>query len=203
LGVLHPSYFIDAMMRFVEATYYVGLISAAAHWGASHQSPMHYYVVTDRVMKPIDLGKIKISFVTKTNFPDIRYLKKVSGIGGYFYVSSPELTAIDLMKFSRKSGHLNNVATILDELSDLFESDKVVEICHSVDTPTSTIQRLGYTFDRVLEMDKIADLFESCLKERKYSNIVLSVARKVGDRFENVPYDSRWGLYINSIVEPD
>jgi len=91
----------------------VGLLTAAFYWDAGDQAVMVYQVVVDKPAYRVSLEKIKIDFVVKTvNFPD-KELKRVGGSGGYFKISSPELTAIDVVHYARKSGQLNNVATVL------------------------------------------------------------------------------------------
>ena len=63
----HPSYYIDAMMKHLEARYYVGLLAAAAHWGASHQASMSYQVVVDKPVHKIEFRRGRIEFIVKKN----------------------------------------------------------------------------------------------------------------------------------------
>lgn len=203
-GVLHPSYFIDGMMKYLGAKYYVGLLSAASHWGASHQAIMVYYVVTDKVIKPVSLGRMKIQFVTKSNFDEITEIQKVAGSGGYYNVSTPELTAIDLIRYPKKSGHLNHVSTILDELIESIDMKKLISLCSKSYTPTSTVQRLGFILDEVLLLRSKAVELKKCLEKRKIQRIVLSSAQKKDDiKYSDYPFDSKWGIYLNTSVEPD
>jgi predicted transcriptional regulator of viral defense system len=46
-GAPPPSWFIDELMKFCGRRYYVGLLSAAALYGAAHQQPQEFQVVTD------------------------------------------------------------------------------------------------------------------------------------------------------------
>lgn len=203
-GVLHPSYFVHSMMSFLGSRYYIGLLSAASHWGAAHQSPMVYYIVAEKVIKPIDLGKMKIEFITKNDFDKISEIKKVSGVGGYYLVSTPELTALDLIRFPKKSGHLNNVATILEDLIDKIDFKKLFHLCKKDNVPTATIQRLGFLLDIVLGLGQKASILENILLERKMSRVVLSVSKKKANtKFSDYPFNERWGIYQNTTVEPD
>lgn len=56
------SWFIDELMRHLEQPYYVGLLSAAAIHGASHQQPMTFQVVTSRSTREMRTGKVIIRF---------------------------------------------------------------------------------------------------------------------------------------------
>lgn len=203
-GVLHPSYFVDAMMKHLNARYYVALLSAAAHWGASHQASMTYCIVADKTIKPISLGQIKIVFIVKKNFDQIKGIKRVAGIGGYYLISSSELTVVDLIRFPKKSGHLNNVATLLEELFEDVNEKKLISICSEQIVPTVTLQRLGYILDKVLDLKKEAGGVEYILNKRCFARSVLSVSRnKNRINLTDFPFDKRWKLYINTSVEPD
>lgn len=45
-GIVPPNYYIDELMTHVGKPYYVGLLSAAAMYGAAHQRPMLTQVMT-------------------------------------------------------------------------------------------------------------------------------------------------------------
>lgn len=203
-GIVHPSYFVNAMMSHLGSRYYVGLLSAASHWGASHQSAMVYYIVAEKVIKPISVGQLRIEFITKNNFDEISETKSASGSGGYYLVSSPELTAIDLLRFPKKSGHLNNIATILEDLIEKIDAKKLVFLCKKSSTPTATIQRLGYILDEVLQQPNEAELINKVLSERKITRVLLSISKKESSgKFSKFPFNERWGIYQNTTVEPD
>lgn len=203
-GAIHPSYFINAMMTHLESRYYVGLLSAAAYWGASHQAAMVYYIVAEKVIKPINIGQIKIEFITKNNFDEITEIQKVSGVGGYYLVSTPELTAIDLIRFPKKSGHLNNIATVLEDLVEKIDFNKLKSICVKHSTPTTAIQRLGFLLDNILGYSKETNLFLNILDEKRASRILLSSSKKEDmKKFSQYPFSEKWKIYQNTTVEPD
>lgn len=201
-GELHPSYYIDALMKHLNAKYYVGLLSASSFWGASHQASMTYQVVTNKVIKPLLFEKGRIEFVAKQNSFSEKGLQKVSGEGGYFFVSSPELTSIDLLRFPKKCGHLNNVATILEDLFEKCTEEKMIEIYNDSSSPTLSLQRLGFLSDVILKKKKEAKIIERVLCERKRVRALLSVSKK-DTVLKSLPFNERWMLYINTIVEPD
>jgi predicted transcriptional regulator of viral defense system len=202
-GVLDPSYFVHAMMNHLNSKYYVGLLSAASYWGASHQSPMTFFIVAEKVIKPFSLGNLKIEFITKNNFDEMTEINNAQGVGGFYSISSPELTAIDLLRFPKKSGHLNNVATVLSDLVDKIDFKKLVNICKKSSTPTATVQRLGYILDTILQHPKAKQL-QDALKNKKLNRILLSVSRKEESKtFSQFPFDEKWKIYQNTTVEPD
>lgn len=199
-----PSYFIDEMMAHIGVKYYIGLLSAAQHWGAGHQGVMRYQVVVDRPVYKVSFEKMKIEFVVRTvNFPE-KELKRVGGAGGYFKISSPELTAVDVVHFSRKSGGLNNVATVLEDLSERLGKDALLQVCNNIKTPTVSLQRLGFLFERILKKKEYAKIVEQALIKRRSVPVYLSQAKsKANPKMSAFEYDEHWKLYINTKVEPD
>jgi predicted transcriptional regulator of viral defense system len=203
-GVIHPSYFINAMMNHLGSRYYVGLLSAASYWGASHQATMVFSIVAEKVIKPIHLGQMRIEFITKNNFNEIVEIKKVSGTGGYYFISTPELTALDFIRFPKKSGHLNNIATLLEDLVEKIDFKKLESLCKKQNTPTAAIQRLGFVLDNILGLSKETNLIQNILLERRASKILLSPSKKEDlKNFSKYPFNYKWKIYQNTTVEPD
>lgn len=202
-GTLHPSYFVDSMMKFLGARYYVGLLNAASYKGASHQAVMNYTIVADKTIKPILLKGLKVEFVVKSNFDEIIEIEKVAGSGGYFYISTPELTAIDLVSFPRRSGHLNNIATVLEDLLDEIDIEKLAKLCTRKSIPTSIIQRLGYLLDVVLGESDKAEYILNTIKDRRPCKVSLSIFNKKEKDLSNIPFSKKWMIYQNETVEPD
>ena len=58
------SWFIHDLMAAMGLPYYVGLLSAAAQQGASHQQPQEFQVITDRSVRPLTAGHGRIRFFT-------------------------------------------------------------------------------------------------------------------------------------------
>ncbi len=195
----HPSFYIDSMMSYLGVRYYVGLLSAAAYWGASHQSNMSYQVVVDKFMANISLKKSRIEFITKKRtFPKYG-ITKIAGVGGYYNISTSELTTFDLIRFPKRSGHLNNIATLLEELSEKWDGRKIQSFCNDPTIPVVTVQRLGYLLD-LLDLQKESKYFERALSKRNSTSLFLSNSEK---GIKKTQLNKRWNLYINTTVEPD
>lgn len=199
-GPLDPSFFLDEMMKYLDAKYYVGLLNAAACKGASHQAVMTYTVVTDKFLKPIKLKGLTIDFITKKHFDDLTEIEKVGGRGGYFYISSPELTAVDLVRFPKKCGQLNNIATVLSELNESMKKEKLKTISEKSRTPIASLQRLGYVLDVVLGEKNLSDTIYKVLIKRKMQLVPLSMGKSAS---KESLVDKKWNLKINTRVEPD
>ena len=146
--------------------------------------------------------KPKGQIIQKT-FPK-KGIERVAGLGGYFNVSTPELTAIDLIRFIKKSGHLNNVATILRDLSKKWDGRKMSSLCLDPLVPTVSLQRLGYILECILDLEKEASYMARALEQRRPVPSVLSQSTKKKDeKMSDYQFNDRWKLYINTKVEPD
>ena len=147
-GVLPPEWFIHNFMESMHVEYYVGLLSAAAIWGASHQKPQEFQVLTPRQFRPIGNRTLKLRFFRKLDFPDPAFLKSQKTETGFMRVSSPELTALDLVQYSKAVGGLNLVATTLAELGENIEPRALLNVAHK-EKPLAPLRRLGLILDNL------------------------------------------------------
>jgi len=198
-----PSYFLDAMMNHLGVSYYVGLLTAAKHWGAGHQASMTYQVMVNKSVFKLSFEKMKIDFIAKLGTFPKDGIKKVASLGGYIQISTPELTAIDLVRFTKKAGHLSNIATVLSELIEKVDLKAFPIILSDVYTPTVTLQRLGFLLDEILNLKKEAVVVAGVLKERRFTSTYLSSAKKNNKAMSNFDFNKKWKLYINTKIEAD
>src|SRR5580704_4436638 len=96
-----PAWYIDDLMRYEGHHYYVGLLKAAELHGATHQAVMEFQVVTDKRLPKLRAGRSLISFLYRKDMErvaDAVIDQKTDT--GRMRVSSPELTALDLLRYS-------------------------------------------------------------------------------------------------------
>jgi predicted transcriptional regulator of viral defense system len=200
-GATPPDWFIDPMMKHGNDLYYVGLLSAAAIHGAAHQQPMQFQVITNNMqMRNLITPKSHIIFYKKKYFP-LQGLIKIKTMTGYMWVSGPELTAVDLLRYPKAAGHLNNIATVFEELGEKIDSDILVRLAESVDSDRGEMvywQRLGYLLDTVGYADKTEKLVNFiCQKNPSYKYLSPIDTKK------NYEKSDKWRLYINKTIEID
>jgi predicted transcriptional regulator of viral defense system len=150
-GAPPASWFIHDLMASMGRAYYVGLLTAAGLHGASHQQPQEFQVVTDRPIRPIVVGRSKIRFYA-SKFVDRAATVDFKTPTGSMRVATPETTAIDLVRFAKAAGQLDNVATVIAELASRFDGKKLVAAARAVDDLPNA-QRLGYILDQVRARD--------------------------------------------------
>jgi predicted transcriptional regulator of viral defense system len=117
LRSLPPEQFIDDLMRHLNMPYYVGLLSAAQYYGAAHQKPQAFQVITSRARRNIRVGRVKIIFTTKCD-AEHSAIRQFNTPRGFVRVATPETTALDLIIFSQKSGGIPAAFEILSDLSE-------------------------------------------------------------------------------------
>ena len=197
-GAPPPAHFIDPLMRFLGHPYYVGFLTAAAVHGASHQAAMVFQVVTPAVLRNRQIGGAQVRFIRRSEVPRRAVIEHLVPTGR-IKVSTLEVTLLDLVGSPRHGGGLSNVATVIGQL---LEDDNVdpLELANQAQTyPTSVAQRAGYLIDAIGPLvDKSADLEELHHSTVKAEPVLLTTHRdRHGER------DSRWGVIVNTEIEPD
>lgn len=197
-GILPPILFIDDLMKFLERDYYVSLLSAAIYHESTHQQPQEFYVSTLYPnIKKIQLKDTQINFVLKKNF--IYYgIEKRKTDTGYINISNPELTTIDLVQHNNKIGGLNRVATILDEMIENINPKKLKRIAKEANN-VSSLQRLGYIFDKVLQAHELSEVIKEVISNKKTYRILLS-SQHPKKKHE---IDREWNIIINTKIESE
>lgn len=196
-GVIPPAYYVDGLMEYVGKPYYLGLLSAASIHGATHQRAMKTQVMTV-VPRIKESGKNSLlDWNYRQEIPEAFVVKKNAEIGTLRY-SGPELTAVDLVQFASHVGGYQRVATVLAELMDSVDMEKMGELLRF--TTVATIQRLGYLLECVLSRQDQADaLFQVLKAQGTWNSILLSNGQ---DRRDGAPAN-RWHVNGNIDIEVD
>ncbi len=195
-GMLPPSLFVGDLMKSLNKPYYVALLSAAAIYGAAHQQPMEYFVITETpAPRSIVNKKLKIIFLSKNDWAQDGIIQQKTN-AGYLNVSLPELTALDLFTYNHKFG-TNRIVTVLQELADEMKVTVLAKMAKKY-ANTAAIQRLGYILEIELLQEKLADNLWKVLSQRSYFPIPLSPQKeKKGNS------DNRWKVIKNMEIESD
>ena len=195
-GCLPADMFISDLLRHWNLPYYVGFLSAAQYYGAAHQKPQRFQVITLKNRPPIHCGRIHIEFIAKKQI-DRRLIKKFNTLAGTIDVATPELLAADLISFPQHAAGINNVATILSDLTETIDAKKLLELT-KINIEAFWVQRLGWLFE-FLGFEKLANALFTRL-DGKTLHWVRLVSR--------VPYNplernKKWHVIVNTTVEPD
>lgn len=146
-GAPPPSWYIDDLMRFEGRDYYVGLLKASELHGIAPQAVMEFHVVTDKQLPRLHAGRSMISFHYRKDLADVRGgVEEHQTDTGLMKLSSPELTALDLLRYAPAVGGLGNVATVLIDLGAKLDAEKLAVLSRTFER--SVVRRLGYLLER-------------------------------------------------------
>jgi predicted transcriptional regulator of viral defense system len=199
--IVPPELYIDDLMKFLNRPYYVGLLNAATFYGAAHQQPQQFSVLSILPSLRDTTNKdTRINFIVTRKKIPYNCLRLFKTENGSVQVSSPELTAADLITYQKEVGGLNRVATVLNDLAESLNFNKLDNDFFEY-VPISTIQRLGYLLENPLEREDLANkLYEKYQKfSCKFQQIPLKYNKKTADCETN----TKWKLVINEQIEID
>jgi predicted transcriptional regulator of viral defense system len=200
-GTAPPIDYIDQLMKCLDKNYYVALLTAASYQGASHQTPQSFQIISDCILHENRKGNVRIEPIYKKKIIP-KYLTAVNSRTAAVKVSKPELTAMDLMIYTKRAGGINHVVTVLGELAESLDFGRVdTDFFDGV--PVSAIQRLGYILDEVLEERTAADgLYEKIL-HAGIGFCPTQLVVRIADKGSAVPRNHRWNILINYEPESD
>ncbi len=146
-GVGAPSWriFLDPMMTDLNLPYYVGLLTAAAQHGASPQAGQITQVVVPRQRRPIDLGRGRIEFVVCHDMASAP-IEFVNAPSGRYRMATPELTVLDLVRYSSRAGGWGNVVSVLRDLAPALRPSHF-RLVLAMEPAAADIARLGYLLE--------------------------------------------------------
>jgi predicted transcriptional regulator of viral defense system len=195
-GILPVYLFIDDLMKSLNKNYYLGLFSAAALHGAGHQQPMESQIIIENnSLRDIKNDKLSIRFFTCSRW-NSEYIVQKKTDAGYIHVSSPELTALDLVSYSPKIGGINRLLPVLEELTEIIKPSKLYKTAQNYNQLT-IIQRLGFLIDHVIGSVELSTPLEKILKEYTFNTIPLSIAHKSKEGEVN----TKWKVIINTDLQ--
>lgn len=198
LGCLPVDWFIDDLMKYLDQPYYISLLSAASYYGATHQQPQKFQVMTNKQTRSITIGQISIEFITNRRMPCIG-IKQINSYTSQINVSCPELTIIDVCNYSEHSGYIHNVAQIVSDLADSIDLTLLDNVLSETHVKKTVLQRLGFLLE-LTDNKKISDIVYKYLSLKKPINYIWLAP---SENLEILEKDKRWKVNINERVELD
>ena len=197
-GLISIQLYIDKLFKYLNRNYYLGFYSAAKFHGAGHQQIQRDYLMTERP-KLNDIAKhaFDIRFFTTAKWPSKNILDKKSD-AGIFKISSPALTAADLIHHQTKLGGLNRMLAILEELVEAINKNDIAELLTWY-SHKSTLQRFGFLLDELEADQSLSEQIMKHLQQLKFFPVLLSPKsnQKPG------AVDNRWKVDVNIKLEND
>ena len=145
-GAPPPSWYLDALMAHERAEFYVGLRTAAKLHGARHDGVEMVQVVTSKRVPLLRVGRTWINFL---------YRKELAGVtegmecretdAASMLVSSPALTALDLLRYPQVSKDIDYLGNVLFALGPRIDTEQMARLSGAFER--AVVQRLGYLLD--------------------------------------------------------
>jgi predicted transcriptional regulator of viral defense system len=195
LGCLPAEQFVPQLMEHLRQPYYVALLSAARYHGAAHQQPQLFHVMVPKYRPPLSCGEVRVRFVARHNAQAMA-TTQFNTPRGQVVVSSPEVTAFDLVGYQEHAGGLDNVATVLAELAEVLRPERLLTAARL--SPTPWAQRLGYLLE-IVGANGLTDTLAAHVNDTVNETTVLLT----GAAAAGAAGSSRWRLMINTKVEPE
>lgn len=199
-GIIPPVFYMDQLMSYLNKNYYVSLLNAATFYGAAHQRAQTFSVTVELPdLRATSKNGTSILFFSKKIIPS-DFIRKFRTQTGYINVSSPELTAIDLIEHEKSVGGLNRVCTVLNELvdeMDLYELN--VKFFKIAATPV--FQRFGYILEHILEKENLAECLYAKMQAAglKWRKTPLKPSKPT----EACTFNKKWKIVVNQPIEID
>ena len=202
-GSIPPQELVPLVMRYLDANYYVALLSAGLLHGATHQKPARFQVISDkRIKHPSSFGDVEIDYIYKKSVLNLP-TQDFTVATGYLKVATPELVALDLFKYPDHAGGLNHIATVFSELIETLDPIKLIELATDTDSECQ-LQRIGYILDQIDLMDEDdAEIIINALAQHVQKNKpnYLPLASEISKA--GYPRCKKWRIIENTEIESD
>jgi predicted transcriptional regulator of viral defense system len=197
IGAPPITWWIDSFFAAQGEPYYLGLLTAAAHHGVQHQVPQITQVMTARPRRPLQIGRLKVVFVTKKTVSQTPTMT-VGGGCALFQVSTPEATIFDLLRYPEHIGGVTRVAELIAALEPKLTPIGFREAL-SAPLETALLQRMGFLLDS-LDMVPQSRVIATALKGRRLQPTALQTGSLVATTPPN-----RWKVQANprEAITPD
>lgn len=200
-GILPPVMYIDHLMKHIQRSYYVGLLNAAAFYGAALQQPQIFSVIIQHpTLRDNKKKNVRLQFVSRRNFPADNLLEMRKTQTGYVRISSALLTAADIIQYEKEIGGLNRASTVLNDLAESLDFNKIPDSFFGT-VNTATIQRMGYLLENIIESTELANQLYEKANEAKCN--FQPVPLKAGKTSQQKILDKKWKIIVNIDIEID
>ena len=194
MGAPPASKWLDDYFRWLNHPYYLALFSAAEVYGSHPQAIQIVQVMTDTMRRDIHVGRQRIRFHSKAGVQKTPK-QQMPNAPASLNVSTPEATALDLIRYSTRMGGFSRAEeTILPLLTRFTASG--IRMALEAENEVTIGQRLGY----ILESAGRNSL--SSVVEKWLPRYLLWIPLDPSGKADRKVYDSvpRWHLIKNTIT---
>ncbi len=111
------------------------------------------------------------------------------------WASTPEATAVDLVRYSENAGGWNNIAEVIADLAEKIDPGRLAEAAR-IENDLAAAQRVGFLLEHAGAADKTGPLAAWIEAERPRTAALRADRETAG-----APKDPRWRLLVNEEIE--
>ena len=149
--------------------------------------------MTGKSRSGIQCGKVHVEFTLKKEIDKVPVVT-INTPRGSLRVSSPEVTALDILSYQSRIGGIAVVLAVLEELADALDPRLLADAAADRDMLPAA-QRVGYLLELLGKNDKTALLYDAVAGRITYA-VPLAQALPV----RGVPTDRRWKVRLNDDI---
>ena len=145
MGAPPVEWWLDDYFRWLGHPYYLALLSAAETYNSSPQAIQFKHVITDCPRRDVTIGRLRIRFFVKSRIELTPVLQPPTAYAP-LRVSTPEATALDLVRYASRIG---GIGRALETLIPLLPVCRASGIRRALDAEgeVAIAQRFGYLID--------------------------------------------------------
>jgi hypothetical protein len=145
MGAPPVEWWLDAYFHWLGHPYYLALQSAAEIYNSAPQAILVKQVITDSPRRELSIGRIHIQFFVKRRTAQTPVQQPVNAYAP-LRVSTPEATALDMVRYASRIGGMERVAETLTPMLPLFRKAQL-KCALEAEGETAVAQRLGYLIE--------------------------------------------------------
>lgn len=191
MGAPPATWWLQAYFGWLGRPYYLALQSAASLYGSNPQALQVVQVMSDRPCRAIKVGRIQIQFFVKRGI-ERTPTQQPAQAAAPLWISTPEATAFDLIRYAARIGGIERAAETLDPLLSGLRARELKRVLAAEDE-TAIAQRLGFVIEAA-GAKRLAQVVYDWLPD-KLAIVPLTPVK--GDR-KGIPLMERWQVLNNS-----
>lgn len=185
---------IDTVMKYKKLPYYVGLLSGADYYGAAHHKPMALQLMINQRITFRKSELLGLEVHVKKTFPEFG-IEKTKLPSGYVNISSPALTALDLLAYTNACGGFNNVSQVIHDLHEKISKKDLIKCCKKYGD-IQAVQRLGFLLEYFGYPKKNLEPIKTWIESKSPNFVNLAISpKKEGQKNKD------WRIIQNEKIE--
>ena len=190
VGAPPVAWWLHDYFQWLGEPYYLALQSAASSLGSNPQALQVTQVMTKISRRAVEVGRIRIQFFVKRTVEQTP-TQPLANAFAPLQVSTPEVTAFDLIRYAARIGGIGRAAETIAPLLSLMRPAELRRVLKIEDEPT-TAQRLGFVLEKLRATD-LAKVVKNWLP----SNLI--VVPLVPGARRDAPEIKRWKILNNAV----